>query len=104
MVAAKVIAGRLIWYRKYQKHTHKFLAPERYRTAHIVKHVTEQQSEEQAEAGIAVALAELERGAPFPEVAPPPFRLPRPGRRTAEFTIPGEMVEEFRGSHPRARA
>jgi hypothetical protein len=53
----------------YQAHRENFRNPELFEAAHIVKHVNEIQSEEQAQAGIEAALAELERGRPFAEVA-----------------------------------
>jgi len=79
----------------YQKNGHNFLGPERFHASHIVKHVTDQQSEEQAEAGIAVALAELERGEPFAEVARRHSDCPDQAGELPKFTIPGEMLEEF---------
>jgi parvulin-like peptidyl-prolyl isomerase len=46
-----------------------FRTPETFDAAHILKHVNHEQSEEQALAGIQAALAELEEGKPFAEVA-----------------------------------
>ena len=53
----------------YRASRENFKKPEMFRAAHIVKHVTAAQSEEQARAGIEVALAELDRGEAFAAVA-----------------------------------
>ena len=42
----------------FQAHRENFRLPEMFHAAHIVKHVNEEQTEEQAEAGIQAALAE----------------------------------------------
>src|SRR5579864_8167114 len=79
----------------YSKYGHNFLAPERYRVAHIIKHVTPEQPAEQAEAAIALALAELERGEPFFDVVRRHSNCPDQAGEIPEFTIPGEMLVEF---------
>lgn len=53
----------------YQANRENFRTPDLFHAAHIVKHVNGAQSEEQARAGIEAALAEVERGEPFSEVA-----------------------------------
>src|SRR5580700_2670415 len=53
----------------YNANRYNFHKPDMFRASHIVKYVNHEQTEEQAEAGIAAALAELERGEPFDEVA-----------------------------------
>jgi parvulin-like peptidyl-prolyl isomerase len=78
----------------YQANRENFRGPERFRAAHIVKHVNELQTEEQAEASIAVALGELERGDPFAEVAERHSDCKDSGGDLGEFPA-GEMVEEF---------
>lgn len=78
----------------YQKNTHNFLGPERFHASHIVKHVAGEQTAEQAEAGIAVALTELERGEPFAEVARRHSDCPDQAGEIPPFSR-GEMVEEF---------
>ena len=53
----------------YKEHKDRFVFPELVRVAHIVKNVDEQNDEATARAGIEAALAELEAGTPFAEVA-----------------------------------
>jgi hypothetical protein len=53
----------------YTANRYNFPRPEMFHASHIVKYVNHEQSEEQAESGIEIALAELERGEPFAEVA-----------------------------------
>ncbi len=53
----------------YNQHQEHFRAPELFHAAHIVKHVDGAGSEEHARGAIEAALAELERGEPFAEVA-----------------------------------
>jgi len=78
----------------YHANRENFRAPERFRAAHIVKYVNEAQSEEQAEAGIGAALAELDRGEPFAEVAERHSDCKGNGGELPDFPA-GEMVEEF---------
>jgi hypothetical protein len=78
----------------YQKYSHNFLGPELFRVSHIVKHVTDEQTAEQAEAGIAVALAELERGEPFDEVARRHSDCPDQAGEIPPFPR-GEMFQQF---------
>jgi hypothetical protein len=66
----------------YRANRENFRLPEMFHAAHIVKHVNEEQTEEQAEAGIQAALADLERGVPFAEAGRPPLRLQRQWRRS----------------------
>ncbi len=53
----------------YAEHGQQFRAPEILHAAHIVKHVNEGQTEEEARRGIQQAMAELEQGEPFSVVA-----------------------------------
>jgi parvulin-like peptidyl-prolyl isomerase len=62
--------------------------------AHIVKHINGQQSEEQARMGIEAALAELEGGAAFGEVADRHSDCKGKGSDLGQFNA-GSMVEEF---------
>jgi parvulin-like peptidyl-prolyl isomerase len=78
----------------YNSQRENFLKPPAYRAAYIVKHVNELQTEEQAEAGIEVALAELERGEPFAEVAKRHSDCKDNGGDLGEFPV-GHMVQEF---------
>jgi hypothetical protein len=72
----------------------KFPRPELFHASHIVKYVNHEQSEEQAEAGIQAALAELERGAPFAEVAGRHSDCKDKGGDLGQFPA-GYMVDEF---------
>jgi peptidyl-prolyl cis-trans isomerase C len=72
----------------------RFRKPELYHAAHIVKHVSAEQSEERAEAGIQAALAELERGVPFAEVAERYSDCKENGGDLGQFPA-GYMVQEF---------
>jgi peptidyl-prolyl cis-trans isomerase C len=78
----------------YNQQRHNFRKPATFHAAHIVKHVNELQSEEQAEAGIQAALAELERGEPFAEVAERHSDCKGNGGDLRTFPA-GHMVEEF---------
>jgi hypothetical protein len=78
----------------YRAHRENFLLPEMFHAAHIVKHVNEEQTEEQAEAGIQAALADLERGVPFAEAADRHSDCKGNGGDLGQFP-PGHMVEEF---------
>jgi hypothetical protein len=71
-----------------------FPRPELFHASHIVKYVTHEQGEEQAEAGIQAALEELERGAPFAEVAARHSDCKDTGGDLGRFPA-GHMVEEF---------
>ncbi len=71
-----------------------WLAPATFRAAHIVKHVNEHQSEQQAEAGIRIARAELERGEPFADFADRHSDCKGNGGDLGEFPA-GKMVDEF---------
>jgi len=78
----------------YRNNPGNFLGPERFRASHIVKHVTETQTEEQARAAIAVALQELDRGEPFADAARRHSDCPDQGGEIPAFQR-GEMVEQF---------
>ena len=65
-----------------------------FRAAHIVKHTNSGQNEEQAKAGIEAALAELEDGAAFSQVADRHSDCPGKGGDLGEF-LAGTMVQEF---------
>ena len=78
----------------YQANRENFHGPELFHAAHIVKHVNGEQAEEQARAGIEAALAELERGAPFSEVAEKHSDCKGKGGDLGQFPA-GEMVQEF---------
>jgi len=72
----------------------QFRRPELFHASHIVKYVNHEQSEEQAEAGIEMALAELERGVPFAEVAARHSDCKDKGGDLGQFPA-GHMVDEF---------
>lgn len=78
----------------YRAHRQNFRQPEMFHAAHIVKHVNEEQTEEQAEAGIRAALADLESGMPFGEAAERHSDCKGNGGDLGEFP-PGHMVEDF---------
>jgi parvulin-like peptidyl-prolyl isomerase len=78
----------------YEANRHNFPRPEMFHASHIVKYVNHEQSEEQAEAGIEVALAELERGEPFAEVANRHSDCKDKGGDLGKFPA-GHMVEDF---------
>jgi parvulin-like peptidyl-prolyl isomerase len=78
----------------YKANRGKFRKPEMFHAAHIFKQVTHAQSEEQAEAAILVALAELERGDPFAEVAERHSDCKGNGGDLGQFPA-GQMVQEF---------
>jgi len=90
----------------FNAHRDKFPRPEMFHASHIVKYVNHEQSEEQAEADIAAALAELERGVPFAEVADHRSDCKDKGGDLGQFPA-GYMVEEFeeaiRGLEPGQR-
>jgi parvulin-like peptidyl-prolyl isomerase len=78
----------------YKKNRERFSTPELFRAAHIVKNVDEQHDESAARAGIEAALAELEAGKPFAEVADKYSDCAGNGGDLGWFPR-GEMVEEF---------
>jgi peptidyl-prolyl cis-trans isomerase C len=90
--AAKATAAEVEAF--YQANRENFRSPERFHAAHIVKHVNGEQGEEQARAGIEAALAGLERGAPFSEVAEKHSDCKGKGGDLGQFPA-GEMVQEF---------
>ena len=78
----------------YEANRENFQSAESFEAAHIVKHVNEIQSEDQARAGIETALAELERGQPFAEVAERHSDCKGNGGDLGRFPA-GHMVQEF---------
>jgi len=72
----------------------QFRRPDLFHASHIVKYVNHEQSEEQAEAGIEAALAELERGEPFVEVAARHSDCKDKDGDLGQFPA-GHMVDEF---------
>ena len=78
----------------YNTNRENFRKPELFHAAHIVRHVNHEQSEERAEAGIQEALAELERGVPFAEVADRLSDCKDKGGDLGQFPA-GHMVDEF---------
>ena len=78
----------------YNANRENFRKPETFHASHIVKNVNHEQSEEQAEAGIQAALAELEQGVPFAEVAERFSDCKDKGGDLGEFPA-GHMVDEF---------
>jgi len=78
----------------YKTQRENFRKPEMFHAAHIVKHVSHEQSEEQARAGIEAALVELERGEPFSAVADRHSDCGDRGGDLGQFPA-GHMVDEF---------
>jgi parvulin-like peptidyl-prolyl isomerase len=78
----------------YQANRENFHIPESFQAAHIVKHVNRGVSPQQAQAGIEVALAELERGDPFSEVVECHSDCKGNGGDLGQFPA-GQMVQEF---------
>ena len=78
----------------YEANRDNFSSPELFAAAHIVKHVNHEQTEEQARAGIEAALADLESGQPFAEVAERHSDCKGKGGDLGQFAA-GTMVEEF---------
>jgi len=78
----------------YNANRFNFPRPEMFHASHIVKYVNHEQSEEQAEAAIELALAALERGEPFAEVADRHSDCKDKGGDLGQFPA-GQMVEEF---------
>lgn len=79
------------WYRKTPE---RWKVGESVRAAHIVKHINEQASEEQAREAIDAAKAELDAGANFEELADKVSDCPGNGGDLGWFGY-GKMVEEF---------
>ena len=90
--AAKATAAEVEAF--YQANRENFRSPELFHAAHIVKHVNGEQGEAQARAGIEAALADLERGEPFSEVAEKHSDCKGKGGDLGQFPA-GEMVQEF---------
>jgi peptidyl-prolyl cis-trans isomerase C len=78
----------------YEANRENFRNPETFHAAHIVKHVNREHSAEGARAGIEAALAELERGQPFAEVAERHSDCKGNGGDLGQFPA-GQMVQEF---------
>jgi len=78
----------------FNAHRENFQKPEMFHASHIVKNVNHEQSEEQAEAGIREAQAELERGTPFGEVADRFSDCKDKSGDLGQFPA-GHMVEDF---------
>src|ERR1022692_2443408 len=78
----------------YEANRENFRNPELFQAAHIVKHVNREHSAEEARAGIEAALAELERGQPFAEVAERHSDCEGNGGDLGRFPA-GQMVQEF---------
>ena len=78
----------------FHAHRENFRWPEMFHAAHIVRHVNGWRSEEEARALIEDALAELERGASFSEVAERYSDCRENGGDLGVFAA-GAMVEEF---------
>lgn len=74
-------------------------SPDSFEASHIVENVNQGQSEEGARKSIEAALAELERGEPFPEVADRHSDCKENRGNLGRFPT-GEMVEEVRGGSP----
>jgi len=80
--------------RFYQAERRNFKRPETVHAAHIVKHIDETRTEEEARAGIEAALAELQRGELFAAVADRHSDCKGNGGDLGSFPR-GHMVEEF---------
>jgi len=78
----------------YEANRENFRHPELFQAAHIVKHVNRETGAEEARAGIEAALAELERGRPFAEVAERYSDCKGNGGDLGQFPA-GYMVQEF---------
>jgi peptidyl-prolyl cis-trans isomerase C len=78
----------------YEANRAHFNNPDLFDAAHIVKHVNQEQTEEQARAGIQAALADLEAGAGFAETAERHSDCKGNGGDLGQFPA-GYMVEEF---------
>jgi peptidyl-prolyl cis-trans isomerase C len=78
----------------YNANRENFRKTETFHAAHIVKHVDGGREEAEARAGIEAALAELETGAPFAEVAERHSDCKGNGGDLGQFPA-GHMVQEF---------
>jgi peptidyl-prolyl cis-trans isomerase C len=78
----------------YQANRQNFRKPELFRAAHVVKHVGQGRSPEEARVVIEAALAELERGLPFAEVVERYSDCKGNGGEFGQFS-PGQMVPQF---------
>lgn len=78
----------------YKKNREEFYAPEGVRARHIVRNIDEANSEDIARAAIEQALAELQNGSPFEDVADRLSDCPGNGGDLG-FFVRGQMVEEF---------
>jgi hypothetical protein len=78
----------------YQAHRENFRGCAVFEASHIVKHVNEQQAEDQARAGIEAALVDLENGAAFAEVADRHSDCKDKSGDLGQF-LAGTMVQEF---------
>ena len=78
----------------HAEHGHNFRSPVLFHAAHIVKHVNEHQTEEQARAAIQTALMELKSGDSFAEVAERWSDCKGSGGDLGAFPG-GTMVKEF---------
>jgi parvulin-like peptidyl-prolyl isomerase len=79
---------------RYRRDKERWKTGEQIRAAHIVKHVNEQVSEEEARAAIDAAKAELDGGAPFEKVADEASDCAGNGGDLGWFGR-GKMVDEF---------
>lgn len=78
----------------YDSHRDHFRRPDLFHAAHIVRYINEQQNQEQARTAIEAALAELDRGEPFAEVAERYSDCKGKGGDLGQFPA-GVMVEDF---------
>jgi len=78
----------------YEANRENFRMPESFHAAHIVKHVNREHGADEARVGIEAALAELERGDPFSEVAERHSDCKGNGGDLGRFPA-GQMVQEF---------
>ena len=78
----------------FQANRQHFPKPELFRAAHVVKYINREQSAQQARAGIEAALAALNRGEPFAEVANRHSDCSDKDGDLGQFPA-GHMVEEF---------
>jgi parvulin-like peptidyl-prolyl isomerase len=78
----------------YEANRENFRSPELFQAAHIVKHVNREHDADKARAGIEAALADLESGQPFAEVAERHSDCKGNGGNLGQFPA-GQMVQEF---------
>ena len=78
----------------YEANRENFRNPESFQAAHIVKHVNPEHSAEEARTGIEAALAELEGGQSFAEVAERHSDCKGNGGDLGQFPA-GHMLQEF---------